>query len=274
MREAAPPRHALPWMRRELSPTRAALVSFGAAAVLIGAWYLATLPGGLIKPLFLPPPTDVLERFIRLLNEPYLGNSLWGHVATSLWIVLQAWLLAGVVGVLLGIVMAWWRRARWVAWPIFQLVRPVPPLAWIPLAIVWFGIGDEARIAVVFVAALSPWVLNAMAAVESVDPILIHAARSLGASEGALLRRVVVRSALPTILAGARIALGNAWTTLVAAELLAASAGLGFVALNSSRTLDIDLLLVSMFVIGALGAAFSLGLRALTRVLAPWTVGP
>lgn len=259
-------------MRRALTPRASLAISVAAALSLIGIWYAVTLPGGLIKPLFLPPPLDVAERFVRILGQPYLGNTLWGHVGTSLWIVIQAWLLAGLVGVPLGIAMAWWSRARWTFWPLFQLVRPVPPLAWIPLAIVWLGIDDSARIAVVFVAALSPWVINSMTAVESVDPILIRAARTLGANERVLLGRVVLRTALPTIVAGSRIALGNAWTTLVAAELLAATAGLGFIAVNSSRTLNIDLLLVAMLVIGLLGAMFSIGIRLLTRILAPWTV--
>ncbi len=166
--------------------------------------------------------------------------------------------------------MAWWSRLRWTVFPIFQLIRPVPPLAWIPLAIIWLGIGPTARMSVVFVAALVPWVMNAMQAVASVDGILVQAARTLGANDRIILSRVIARTALPTLVAGARIALGNAWTTLIAAELLAASSGLGYVALNASRTLDTDILLVAMATIGLLGALLSFVMQVAARTIAPW----
>jgi len=180
-------------------------------------------------------------------------------------------MLAALVGMPLGIAMAWWRRLRWTVFPIFQIVRPVPPLAWIPLAIIWLGIGVGARMSVVFVAALVPWVMNSMQAVASVDPVLVQAARTLGADDRTILFRVIARTALPTLMAGARIALGNAWTTLIAAELLAASSGLGYVALNASRTLDTDILLVAMAIIGVLGAFLSFSMQVIARNLAPWS---
>jgi ABC-type nitrate/sulfonate/bicarbonate transport system permease component len=167
--------------------------------------------------------------------------------------------------------MGWWRKARWIAFPIFQLLRPIPPLAWIPLAILWLGIGDSARIFVVFIAAIVPWVMNSMQAVYSIDGLLVRAAMTLGASDRQILTRVVCRTALPTLVAGARIALGNAWTTLVAAELLAATSGLGYIALNASRTLEMGILLVAMAIIGILGASFAIGMQLLTRLVAPWS---
>jgi ABC-type nitrate/sulfonate/bicarbonate transport system permease component len=180
--------------------------------------------------------------------------------------------LAGIVGVPLGIAMAWWRKLKWIVFPVFQLIRPVPPLAWIPLTLVWMGIGDAARVTVVFIAALVPWVMNSIQSVYSVDRLLIDAGRTLGASDRQILTRIVCRTALPTLVAGARIALGNAWTTLIAAELLAASAGLGYVALNASRMLDTDVLLVAMLLIGILGGLLSLLMLLANRVLAPWSL--
>jgi ABC-type nitrate/sulfonate/bicarbonate transport system permease component len=115
--------------------------------------------------------------------------------------------------------------------------------------------------------------MNSMQAVHSIDGLLVRAARTLGASDRQILTRVVCRTALPTLVAGARIALGNPWPTLIAAELLAATSGLGYIALNASRTLEMGILLVSMLVIGVLGAAFSFGMQALTRVFAPWSRG-
>jgi taurine transport system permease protein len=260
----------LSFFRREPGRVQWLVIACLSLAAIFGAWWLATRPDGLISPLFLPPPLEVWEAFVRLWSRPYLGSTLGEHVAASLRIVAGGWLLAGVVGLPLGIAMGWWKKARWIAFPIFQILRPVPPLAWIPLAILWLGIGNSARIFVVFIAAIVPWVMNSMQAVYSIDGLLVRAAKTLGASDSQILTRVVCRTALPTLVAGARIALGNAWTTLVAAELLAATAGLGYIALNASRTLEMGILLVAMAIIGLLGALFSIGMQLLTRWVAPW----
>lgn len=260
----------LPFWRREPARTPWLVIAFASLAAMLALWWAATRPDGLISPLFLPPPIDVWDAFVRLASRPYLGSTLGQHIGASLSIVIGGWLLAGCVGLPLGIAMGWWKKARWIAFPVFQLLRPVPPLAWIPLAILWLGIGDAARIFVVFIAAIVPWVMNSMQAVYSIDGILVRAAITLGASDRQILTRVVCRTALPTLVAGARIALGNAWTTLVAAELLAATAGLGYIALNASRTLEMGILLVAMAIIGGLGALFSIGMHLLTRWVAPW----
>jgi taurine transport system permease protein len=257
--------------RRELSEPQALVIATFSVLAIVGAWWLVTRPGGAISPLSLPPPQDVADAFVRLLKRPYLGSTLAQHIGASLSVALGGWLAAGVVGLPLGIAMGWWRRMRWIAFPIFQLLRPVPPLAWIPLAILWLGIGESARIFVVFVAAIVPWVMNSMQAVYSIDSLLVRAALTLGATDRQILTRVVCRTALPTLVAGARIALGNAWTTLVAAELLAATAGLGYIAVNASRTLETGILLVAMGIIGLLGALFSMAMHWVTRILAPWS---
>lgn len=243
----------------------------GSTCAIVALWAFVTRGGGPVAPLSLPSPMEVFESFVRLVRRPYLGSTFIEHVSASLSVAIGGWLVAGLVGLPLGIAMGWWKRVRWVAFPVFQVLRPVPPLAWIPLAILWLGIGQSARIFVVFVAALVPWVMNSMQAVYSIDGILVRAAKTLGADDRYILTRVVCRTALPTLIAGARIALGNAWTTLVAAELLAATAGLGYVAVNASRTLETGILLVAMGVIGVLGAMLSIGMLLLTRALAPWS---
>lgn len=257
------------WRRQPARSIWLAIAVTSIAAIL-AAWWFVTGPGGLVSPLFLPPPLEVWDSLVRLVSRRYLGSTLGQHVLSSLQVVIGGWLLAGLIGVPLGIAMGWWRKARWIMFPIFQLLRPVPPLAWIPLAILWLGIGDSARIFVVFIAAIVPWVMNSMQAVYSIDSLLVRAAMSLGATNFQILTRVVCKTALPTLVAGARIALGNAWTTLVAAELVAATAGLGYIALNASRTLEVGILLVAMGIIGVLGALFSIGMQLLTRLLAPW----
>ena len=222
---------------------------------------------GLVTFANVPAPSDVVPAAWQLLQSPKLVL----HLGNSLYRVFAGFGAAAAAGIVLGMAIG---RSRWLEdllLPPLEVLRPIPGVAWIPLAIIWLGIGPGARMSVVFVAALVPWVMNSMQAVVSIDPVLIQAARTLGASDRVVLSRVVARTALPTLIAGARIALGNAWTTLIAAELLAASSGLGYVALNASRTLDTDILLVAMATIGVLGALLSLMMQVAARVLAPWS---
>ncbi len=246
--------------------------SVAAVAGWLILWAWLTRDGGPVPALYFPPPEDVLNRFWRMWTRPYIGSTLWEHILSSLYIVLSGWFAAAVVGIPLGIAMAWWSKLKWIVFPIFQLIRPVPPLAWIPLTILWLGIGDVARMSVVFIAALVPWLMNSMLAVYSVDKLLIDAAKTLGANDRQILTRVVCRTALPTLVAAARMALGNAWSTLVAAEILAATAGLGYVAVNASQLLDTDVLIVAMIMIGLLGIGLTALIELSQRVLAPWSV--
>ena len=248
------------------------VVGIGAVGLWIALWWWLTRPGGPVPPLYFPPPEDVWAKFIRMWTRPYIGSTLLEHIYSSLYIVLSGWTLAALVGIPLGIVMAWWPKIKWIVFPVFQLIRPVPPLAWIPLTILWLGIGDAARMSVVFIAALVPWLMNSMLAVYSVDKQLIDAGRTLGASDGQILRRIVCRTALPTFVAAARMALGSAWSTLVAAEILAATAGLGYVTVNASQLLDTDILIVAMITIGLLGITLTAIIELTQHVLAPWSV--
>ena len=256
--------------RREQTASVVVVIGIGSSFFLIAVWGWLTRDGGPISALLLPSPEAFKDAFFRLLRRPYLGSSFGEHILSSLSVVLGGWLLAAVVGMPLGIAMAWWRRLRWTVFPVFQLVRPVPPLAWIPLAIIWLGIGTSARMSVVFVAAIVPWVMNSMQAVSSVDRSLIRPrARSA---------RAIARSfpaSLPHRAADAgRGGADRARQRLdhvVAAELLAASSGLGYIALNASRTLDTGILLVAMATIGVLGALLSFAMQVLARALAPWS---
>jgi ABC-type nitrate/sulfonate/bicarbonate transport system, permease component len=250
-------------------PIQRIAIGAGTAVVLIVIWHLATTQLRLLSPTALPSPESVVARIVSLSYTPYLGETIWGHAWASVQIVVGGWLLAGVVGTALGVGMSWSPLVRNLTFPIFQMLRSVSPIAWIPIALVWLGIDNSARIFIVFIAAVVPWTVNSMDAVRSVDPLLIRAAKTLGAGRRTLTE-VVLPAGLPTLLAGARIALGNAWTALIAAELLAAVAGLGFVALNSSRVLDTPTMLAAMVIIGALGVLFSFVMLRISKVLAPW----
>lgn len=259
------------WRRqRRRRQFRAASIGTVSTVALIGFWYLCTSGLGLVSPLFLPSPVAVAERFVDFAYRDYQGATLLGHVFASLRIVVIGWFVAGLIGLPLGVAMGWSPRVRTVMSPIFELIRPIPPIAWIPLAILWFGLGTSARVFVVTISAIVPWVLNSHEAVAGVDKVLTKASRSLGAPSRRTLTEVVLPTAVPTLVGGARIALGNAWMTVVAAELLGATAGLGFVALNARSTLDPDIMLVAMLLIGLLGVVFSEGLRLLEKRLSGW----
>lgn len=256
-------------VRADRGLSRRIAIGTGTAFVLILAWHVATTQLHLVSPTALPSPEAVVSRIVTLSYTPYLGETLWGHAWASVQVVLGGWLLAGIVGITLGVSMSWSPLVRNLTFPIFQMLRSVSPIAWIPIALVWLGIDNSARIFIVFIAAVVPWTVNSMDAVRSVDPLLLRAARNLGAGRRTLTS-VVLPAGLPTLLAGARIALGNAWTALIAAELLAAVAGLGFVALNSSRVLDTPTMLAAMVIIGALGVLFSFVMLRISKTLAPW----
>ncbi len=240
-----------------------------ATAAFIGIWQVvADLE--LVSPLLLPGPGEIWSRFVRMWTTPYQGNTLIGHTAASLRVAFTGWGAAAILGLPLGIWVGWSRTARDIVMPIFVMLRPIPPIAWIPFAVIWLGFGVTARSFVVFLSAFFPIVLNSVEAVVSIDKVQYHAAANLGATPRQTFRRIVLPTSLPILLTGGRIALGNAWMTLVAAEMLGATAGLGFTALNARRTLDSDIMFVAMGVLGVFGGLISLGSAWLERKATPW----
>ena len=241
-------------------------------AVFLALWYLITEVTRLVPELFLPSPDAVFDRLVQFSMSPYQGSTFGGHLLTSVGIVLIGWLVGAVIGVPLGIAMGAFHRFELIVRPVFDIIRPIPPIAWIPLAILWFGLGDGARVFVVTLAATVPWILNSYAAVAGTDRVLIQASRSLGASTWRTLWTVVLPTSMPTVVTGARLALGNAWMTVVAAELLGATAGLGYVALNARSTLDVDIMMAAMLLIGLVGVVLSEGIRLAEKRMLRWSV--
>jgi len=254
-------------LRRHVKGLIVGTVSTGA---IIALWYIATAVTESISPLFLPSPTEVVGRFVKYLTTPYYGETIGGHVLASVKVVVLGWAVGGLIGLPVGVMMGWSPRLRTIVGPLFAMIRPIPPIAWIPLAILWFGLGTSARVFVVALSALVPWLLNSYEAVASVDKVLIRASRVLGASGTRTLTEVVLPTSVATLTTGARIALSNAWMTLVAAELLGATAGLGFVALNAAENLESAVLLMAMLLIGILGVLFSGCLGLVERHFSKW----
>jgi taurine transport system permease protein len=237
-------------------------------ALLLVWWLVTTL--GLIKPLFLPAPQDVWRRFLRVLEEGFSGASLLEHTIASLKRVFGAFLLAAACAVPIGIGMGINRFLRGVFDPPIEFYRPLPPLAYLPLTIIWFGIDELQKIVLLFLAMFAPMVLSTRAGVRSVAIEQIHAAYSMGASKHQVIWHVIVPAALPEILTGMRIGIGVGWTTLVAAEMVAASAGLGFMVLSAAEFLVTEVVILGIVLIGAIAYLFDLFLRWLEHVLVPW----
>lgn len=244
---------------------RSSLWSIVSIAAVLFLWYAVTDGLGLVSSLTLPSPADVASRAVWLATHTYNGTTLPQNLFASLSVVLIGWVLGVVVGVPVGVWMGWSERVRQYVSPIIELLRPIPPPAWIPFAVLWFGIAPSGRIFVIFIAALMPCVINAYGAVVGRDLILVDAARCLGASDVRILRSVVVPTVLPGILAGVRVAIGSAWMTVVAAELVASSAGLGYMLVQAQYAIQPSIVLVSMFIIGLVGGLLSITFSALEQ---------
>jgi taurine transport system permease protein len=175
-----------------------------------------------------------------------------------------------VTAIPIGIAMGVNRVLRGIFDPPIEFYRPIPPLAYLPLIIIWFGIGDLGKVVLIYLAVFAPLALNARAGVRSVSLEQIHAAYSLGASRLQVIRYVILPSALPEILTGMRIGIGFGWTTLVAAEMVAATAGLGYMVLNAAEFLRSDVVIMGIVVIGVLAYLFDLLMRKVERTLVPW----
>ncbi len=245
------------------------LISAFTASALLALWWTVT-NAGWIKPLFLPSPQAVWQQFVAYLTGQGNDRSLLQHAAASLLRVFSAFAMACVVGVPIGLAMGVSRIARGVFDPVLEFYRPLPPLAYLPLIIIWFGIDETPKVLLIFLSCLAPLALAARAGARAATQEQVHAAASMGASRWQTVVHVILPAALPDILVGMRIAIGFGWTTLVAAEMVAASVGLGQMVLNASNFLRTDIVVMGILVIGGVAFAFDLLMRSIERRLVPW----
>ncbi len=228
-------------------------------------------PSGLqMEPIWLPPPEAVVSRLIEIANEGYRDSTLAEHLGYSLFRVIAGFVLGSLAGIPLGYAMGlsnWFR-----GWfdPIVEFMRPVPPLALIPLVIIWAGIGETGKIILLFLAALWIMTIAARAGVSGVKISKIHAAYSLGASKWQIMRHVIVPNSLPEIFTGARVAMGVCWGTVVAAELVAAEKGAGMMIMVASKFQLTDIVLMGIILIGIVGYGIDILMRMAERWLIPW----
>lgn len=226
--------------------------------------------GWQMEPVWLPAPEAVFYRLIDVYKNGYQNFTLMEHLGASLQRVVVGFLLGAIVGIPLGYAMGlsnWFR-----GWfdPIVEFMRPVPPLALIPLVIIWAGIGEAGKIILLFLASLWIMTIAARAGVSGVQLSKVHAGYSLGASKWRILTRIIVPNSLPEIFTGARVAMGVCWGTVVAAELVAAEKGAGMMIMVASRFQLTDIVIMGIILIGAIGYSIDILMRKLETVLVPW----
>jgi len=226
--------------------------------------------GWQMQPVWLPAPETVWSRLIKVSSEGYKNFSLFEHLGWSLLRVVVGFAAGALIGIPLGYAMGlsgWFR-----GWfdPIVEFMRPVPPLALIPLVIIWFGIGEQGKIILLFLASLWIMTISARAGVSGVKIAKIHAAYSLGASKWQIMRLVIVPNSLPEIFTGARVSMGVCWGTVVAAELVAAQKGAGMMIISASKFQMTDLVIMGIVLIGVIGYAIDILMRISENYLVPW----
>jgi NitT/TauT family transport system permease protein len=229
-------------------------------AFLIALWWAVVVATGSV---IFPTPWQVVTGTLELIND----GTLWGHIATSLLRVGAGFLLAVSIAVPLGLWMGWVRGAFNTLNPIFQMLRPISPIAWIPIAILWFGVGNASPIYLIFISSVFPMIVQTTVGVHTIESRYLWAAENFGVSRYTLFTQVVIPAVLPQIIVGMRIGLGVAWLVVVAAEMIALRSGLGYLIIDSRNAGNrYDLVISGMIIIGLIGLSLDGGMRLLEKL--------
>jgi taurine transport system permease protein len=242
------------------------LLAVGAVLLL---WWLVTYEGW-INPLFVPSPGKVWLALAEIVTAGYKDNSLLSHIGASMKRLLLAFLITLVTAIPIGLLSGYFMRVRALVEPFIEFYRPLPPLAYYTMLVLWLGIGDSSKIALLALAGFAPLYIAVVSGVARIPRDRIAGARSLGASRGALFAHVIFPSCLPDIFTGVRTALGMTYTTLVAAEMVAAVSGLGWMVLDASKFLRSDVIFAGIILMGIIAVLIDLAVRLLERTLVPW----
>ncbi|MGF2949055.1 ABC transporter permease [Microbacterium alcoholitolerans] len=238
---------------------------------LVVVWWLTTDGLRLVDATTLASPVAVAMSIVDLAVDSFAGDTLLGHSLASLTRWFAGVFLGCAIGVPLGVLMAWNRRVNAFVSPIFEVFRYIPPFAWVPLAILWFGTSLTSQAAVVAIAAIPPALLNAHKAISQLDSTMLSASAVLGASDARTLMKVAVPTAAPGVLAGVRLAFSNGWMALVGAELVGARSGLGYVISRAQANLSTEVVIAGMVTIAVIGVIVDIVLRKATDRLLGWT---
>lgn len=220
----------------------------------------------------IPGPLQVFSEFFKSFYTPIGQYTLFGHVGWSLYRVFVGFTVASVLGVIAGLAMGWSKLAKAIIGPVFEWLRPIPALAWIPLAILWFGIGELTKYFIIFVGTFTNVTLNAYTGAKQVDPVLIGASRMLGAKKNQVFTRIVLPSSVPQIFAGLQLGLSTSWMSVLAAEMVRSSEGTGWIIIMGMSTGNTTQIIVGIIAIGIVGLALATLMRGVERRLCSWNI--
>lgn len=237
-----------------------------AAFLVLWAWGSAYTDLG----QFIPGPVEVVQAIGVGIVGKVGKHSIIAHVGYSLMRVLAGFAIGSVVGIVCGLLMGWYRVAEAIINPIFRIIRPIPPIAWIPISIIWFGLGESAKIFLIFLASFANTTLNSMAGAKSVDPEIVNASRMLGASERQIFTTIVLPASVPSIFAGLQVAISSSWATVLAAEMVRSSEGLGWMIVAGMNNNDMVQILSGIVMIGVVGYILAIFMRKAEDVLCRW----
>ena len=241
-----------------------------AIACFLSVWFFATREGTTLGKL-MPNPAEVASRLMEATYEKIGPMTIWGHMWNSMRRVLVGFCIASVSGILLGLAMGWNRTCEAIFRPIFELLRPIPPLAWISLAIVWFGLGEGGKYFIIFVSGFSNVTINVYTGAKAVDPELIGAAKMLGCSNRRIFTSSVLPSAVPYIFTGLQIAISSSWAAVVAAEMVRSTNGIGWLITAGQSIGDMGQVMVGIIVIGVVGFLLATIMRGVESKLCAWS---
>ena len=246
--------------RQPLPLSRTVTLGALGLALFLGLW-TAVSASGLVTQTFLPTPAAVARRFVELLSQPFAGGTLLVHMASSVKRFLMGYLLAIAIGVPLGLMMGWFRLLDDIVTPLFDGLRFIAPIAWVPFAALWFGTGIGGPILIIFAGAFPPCLINAYRGAKYVDRRYLEAAEMLGTPSRRIITEILLPASLPSIVAGLRIAAGLGWQSLVGAELIVASTGVGYMMVQAQGAVSTPTVMAGMIAIGIVGVAIDVALR-------------
>ncbi len=252
--------------QHKLPVHRFAALTIAGTLAFFAVWYFSAF-AGLAPPRFLPMPHDVLETLVRLMRTPFSGYTIQQHMLASLERFALGFGMAVLVGVPLGLMMGWFRLLDEIVSPLFNGLRFIPPIAWVPFAALWFGTGIGGPILIIFTGAFPPCLINSYRGAKYVETHLLEAARTLGLTNFQIISQVLFPAALPSIIAGLRISAGLGWMSLIGAELIVASSGIGYLLVKGQSNLDTSIVMAGMISIGVVGIVIDIVLRSLEKLL-------
>ncbi len=256
--------------KRKRQEIKAVVLGVLGVAGFFATWQLLVVTG-IISTSYIATPTEVLKGLIGKFTDPNPDNStLLAHIAASFQVAFAGFFLAILVGAPLGLLMGWYKPVEKFFRPLFEIIRPIPPISWIPISILFFGIGVGSKAFIIFFSAFVPTLINSNTGIRSTSEVHINVGKTCGASKTKMFFTIGIPSAMPMVFAGFKLSLGNAWSTLVAAEMLAANKGLGYMIIMGRTFSRLDLVIAGMLVIGILGIILSVVMDFIERRVIRW----